>query len=88
MFTNTDKSLLDRAARILSEMASDLYKEHGINSWGATKDSRKAKDVYDRLDRDARDLRTLAGRLLNEAKRQAKATVQPELTETPANPPA
>lgn len=68
MFTKTDKALLNRAARLQTTMANDLYKEFGSISWGQSRESRAAKDVYDRLLRDARDLNTLAGRLIKQAK--------------------
>lgn len=62
MFTNTDKALLDRAARRATASAACLKSLHP--SWGASKDSKKAKLEYDRLMRDAHDTRNLAKRMV------------------------
>lgn len=62
MFTNTDKALLDRAARRATASAACLKSLHP--SWGASKDSKKAKLEYDRLMRDAHDTRALAKRMV------------------------
>lgn len=64
VFTGTDKSLLDRGARILDGLAKNT-------GWESIADSRKrkaAKAEFDRLTRDARDLRMLAVRLKAVAK--------------------
>lgn len=68
MFTNTDKALLNRAARHLKAEATKLEKTYGQNSWGADKQCRKAKLEYDRLTRDARDLDAVATRLVKFSK--------------------
>lgn len=62
LFTNTDKSLLLRAARLLLEDATKLESTHGSN-WVASKESKAAKAEYDRLHRDARDIKKLVKRL-------------------------
>ena len=83
MFTNTDKALLNRAARHLTTEAAKLEKTYGQNSWGADKQCRKAKLEFDRLTRDARDLCALATRLLKAAKTQAsgqRELIQPTNT--------
>ena len=61
VFTGTDKSLLMRAARLLLDQASTLERSYGQN-WAADPDHRAAKLEFDRLHRDARDLRALAHR--------------------------
>lgn len=63
VFTNTDKGLLQRAARNLDEIAKGLSKIHGP-VWSATKEGVKAKLVFDRLQRDMRDLRAMGKRLV------------------------
>ena len=63
MFTLTDKTLIDRAARLLNEQAAALRNGYGQNGWSGDEESRKQKLVYDRLLRDERDLRALAKRL-------------------------
>lgn len=72
MFTKTDKALLDRTALRVTKSAAAIQSIHPV--WGATKDSKKAKLEYDRLQRDARDLRALAKRMVPKV-----AAVQPEL---------
>lgn len=67
IFTGVDKALLDRAARLMEIRADAMYEAAGGN-WGATKESRKAKDEYDLLMRDARDLRALGKRMLRVAR--------------------
>lgn len=62
IFTNTDKTLMMRAGRLLVEQAKVLKTLHG-NNWAATPESRKTKLEHDRLLRDDRDLRELAKRL-------------------------
>lgn len=62
IFTNTDKTLMMRAARHLSTQAAELKNSFGQN-WAFDKESRNAKREYDRLLRDERDLRALAKRL-------------------------
>lgn len=62
MFTKTDKALLDRTARRITLSANAIQATHPV--WGATEDSKKAKLEYDRLQRDARDLRQMAKRLV------------------------
>jgi len=62
VFTKTDKTLLDRAARHLHETAVELQRSEGP-VWSATESGKSAKKVYDRLLRDERDLRELAKRL-------------------------
>lgn len=59
VFTGPDKALLDRAARLVDAQAKALR-------WESIEDARKrkaAKLEFDRLTRDARDLRALALRL-------------------------
>tara|TARA_R110000868_G_scaffold411755_1_gene708939 strand:+ start:41349 stop:41630 length:282 start_codon:yes stop_codon:yes gene_type:complete len=68
MFTKTDKALLDRAARHYTLAAAKLQATYGTASWGADKKCRTAKLEYDRLMRDAHDLRMLAQRLTKAAK--------------------
>ena len=63
-FTKTEKALLDRSARNLTGQASKIYETHGNTGWGANKESKAAKLEYDRLQRDARDLRALAKRMM------------------------
>ena len=60
-FTLTDKSLMLRAARILEGDAGVLESSHGP-VWSATADGKTAKREFDRLLRDARDLRSLVRR--------------------------
>ncbi len=60
MFTMTDKALLDRAALRTTKAANVIKSVHPI--WGASKDSKTAKREYDRLMRDAHDMRALAKR--------------------------
>ena len=66
IFTNTDKALLFRCARILTEEALSLKYSH--SPWGINAESREAKRRHDRLLRDARDLQELAKQLLKENK--------------------
>lgn len=66
IFTKTDKSLIDRAARYLRGEAAKLEKQFPVFS--ASKEGRRAKDEYDRMMRDERDLRMLAKRLLKDGK--------------------
>lgn len=61
VFTNTDKALLLRSARLLLDQAQTLERSYGQN-WAADPDHRAAKLEFDRLHRDARDLRALARR--------------------------
>lgn len=61
VFTGTDKALLLRAGRLLLEQAQTLENSHGQN-WAANSESREAKAEFDRLHRDARDLKALAKR--------------------------
>lgn len=61
MFTTIDKALLMRAARHLETRARNL--EVSNLPWGATPEGKVAKREYDRLKRDARDLRSLGQRL-------------------------
>ena len=60
-FTLTDKALMLRAARLMVEVAQVEAASHGP-VWSATPDGRVAKRRYDRLLRDARDLRALTKR--------------------------
>jgi hypothetical protein len=62
IFTKTDKTLVDRAARIVHDQAVIEEKMHGP-VWSATAEGKDAKRRYDRLLRDERDLRMLARRL-------------------------
>jgi len=62
MFTLADKGLLDRAARLLLEHAQQIENAHGRPAW-VGEEARKQKLVFDRLQRDARDLRSLAKRM-------------------------
>ena len=78
-FTNLDKALLDRCARGLRNDGAGLLARHGSN-WQASKESRKAKLEYDRLQRDAHDLSMLAKRMTGEEKQRrlaAAAKVDP-----------
>jgi len=64
VFTGPDKALLDRTARMLDARAQAL-------DWERVLDSKKRKDTkleFDRLTRDARDLRALGVRLMKIAK--------------------
>lgn len=64
VFTGPDKSLLDRSARMLEVRAKAL-------AWESIEDSKKRKQAkleYDRLKRDAHDLREMALRLKKVAK--------------------
>lgn len=74
MFTKTDKSLLDRAARRITLSANAIQATNPV--WGATENSKKAKLEYDRLMRDARDLRMMAKRMVPSKPKNAQ---QPEL---------
>ena len=71
-FTNLDKALLDRCARGLRKDAVGLLTMHSAN-WQASKESRRAKLEYDRLERDARDLCMLATRMMGEEKQRRSA---------------
>lgn len=71
-FTNLDKALCDRLARGLHAQAKMLLTLHGSN-WQASKDSRKAKLEFDRLERDARDAGLLAKRMVGEEKQRRMA---------------
>ena len=80
IFTRTDKGLLDRAARILDDNGKALFVTHGP-VWSATKEGVNAKVVFDRLQRDARDLRMLGKRLMKASpstERKAAAPLIPE----------
>lgn len=66
IFTKTDKALIDRAARYLRGEAAKLEKQFPVFS--ATKEGRRAKDEFDRMMRDERDLRMLAKRLQKDSK--------------------
>ncbi len=59
LFTTTNKALMQRAARHLTEQAGILKNSYGQN-WAASKEAKVAKRQYDRLLRDARDMRELA----------------------------
>ena len=64
VFTGPDKALLDRAARLIDAQAKAL-------KWDSIVDPKKrkaAKLEFDRLNRDAFDLRALAQRLKQAAK--------------------
>lgn len=62
-FTKMDKALMDRAARNLTAQAKVMEGQFAVPlGWGATTQSKKAKLEFDRLMRDARDLRALAKR--------------------------
>jgi len=65
-FTATDKALMLRAARHLTERAVNLAASN--TPWGATPEGKIAKQQYDRLLRDERDLRALVKRLENNSK--------------------
>lgn len=69
IFTGADKALLDRAARHLDAEAK-------ATGWESITDSRKRKSAkleFDRLTRDARDLRMLATRLMKAEKANRNA---------------
>lgn len=61
IFTGVDKSLLQRAARLLEAQAAGLERVH--TQGGSWAGKRKQKMEFDALLRDARDLRSLAARL-------------------------
>lgn len=64
VFSGPDKALLDRAARMMEADAVAV-------AWESIEDPKKRKSAkleYDRLKRDAHDLRTLALRLRRVAK--------------------
>jgi len=63
MFTLTDKTLLDRAARMINASAKALRLEHESAGWASTEAGKKAKAEYDRLLRDERDMRSLGKRM-------------------------
>lgn len=63
MFTLTDKALLDRAARMINGAAKELRAQYEASGWASTEAGRKAKQEYDRLLRDERDMRSLGKRL-------------------------
>ena len=63
MFTLTDKTLLDRVARMINASAKSLRAQYEAGGWASTEAGRKAKQEYDRLLRDERDLRALGKRL-------------------------
>lgn len=63
MFTLTDKALLDRAARMINGAAKELRGQYEAGGWASTEAGRKAKQEYDRLLRDERDMRALGKRL-------------------------
>lgn len=62
LFTRTDKALLQRAARTLTEEAEVLTKFNGPD-WNRDATAKAAKRAIDRHLRDARDLRALCKRL-------------------------
>lgn len=82
MFTLADKGLLDRAARLLLEQAAAIEFSYGKPAW-VGEEARKEKLVFDRLQRDARDLRSLAKRLANHFQ-VAPAPRQPKVGPTAA----
>lgn len=61
-FTKADRNLLARVKRILDGEAGALEERHGTN-WAANKETVRAKRIYDRLCREARDLAALSARL-------------------------
>lgn len=65
MFTKADKNLLARVCRILNGEAGALEERHGAN-WAGSEEALRAKRVYDRLCREARDLAALNARLSND----------------------
>lgn len=68
MFNSLDKSLLDRTIRILLQASSDLKTSSTLNgAWPNTADGRKDKRLCDSYARDARDLKNLSQRMINEA---------------------
>jgi len=76
-FTNQDKVLLDRNARAGEIEAHKLLVTYGSN-WQASKEAKRAKLEFDRLERDARDTRLLAKRMEAEEKQRRKGqTVLP-----------
>jgi hypothetical protein len=84
-FTLTDKALLDRAARMINGEAKALRLEFEAVGWAVTEAGRKAKQEYDRLLRDERDLRALGKRLsahfdVKAAPRVLKPAGNPEST--------
>lgn len=76
IFTGTDKALLDRTARMLDAQAKATAWESITN----LKSRRLAKLEFDRLSRDARDLRALGKRIALVA---VKAAVAPQEGELP-----
>lgn len=87
MFTLTDKTLIDRAARLLREQASLLHDAQNGLPWGTNEAGQKAKLQFDRLMRDERDLRSLAKRLTTHfgvkpaARKTAETTLEPSISE-------
>jgi len=80
VFSGPDKALLDRAARMMEADAVAV-------AWESIEDPKKrkaAKLEYDRLKRDAHDLRTLALRLRRVAKVVA-SMVASKAAEVPAS---
>lgn len=62
MFTLADKVLLDRVARLVLEQAQAIEDNWGKPAW-VGEPARKMKLIFDRHQRDARDLRQMAKRL-------------------------
>ena len=56
VFTKTDKTLLDRAARIVHNQAVIEETSYKGESWSTSEVGKEAKKRYDRLLRDERDL--------------------------------
>ena len=88
MFTLTDKTLLDRAARMINASAKALRLEHEAAGWASTEAGKKAKAEYDRLLRDERDMRSLGKRLcahfdVKAAPRAEKPAGNPQSTSGP-----
>lgn len=81
MFTLVDKTLLDRAARLVNDKARTLRQAHQKpdTGWNGSKEDRAAKEVYDRLLRDERDLRLLGTRLCQHFGVKAERKGKPEL---------
>lgn len=75
VFTGPDKSLLDRTARMLEDKAKAL-------AWDSIEDGKKRKQAkleYDRLKRDAHDLRELGLRLKKVARQVGAVGKDPDL---------
>ena len=82
IFSGLDKSLLQRAARLLEQQAAGIQKSKTeAGSWAG---ARASKREFDALMRDARDLRSVVKRLAAPAKTTPSKTAQPPDVHTKA----